>query len=78
MAWACPNLDTGSLIHGFAQHGQHHVEHYVQHFVTYPQRGGGGSRPPFVYILPMLHIMLYMLLTMLLAMLLAMLCKTMY
>ena len=43
-----PKLGMGFLIHGFAQHGQHHVEHYLQHFVTYPQRGGGEAAPPFV------------------------------
>ena len=43
MTWACPNLDTGSLTHGFAQHGQQHgqqhVEHHVKHWQTYIQRG---------------------------------------
>ena len=41
-----PKLGMGFLIHGFAQHGQHHVEHYLEHFVTYPQRGGGAAAPP--------------------------------
>ncbi len=27
------------LIHGSAQHGQHHSEHYLQHFLLYLQRG---------------------------------------
>ena len=73
-----PKLGMGFLIHGFAQHGQHHVEHYLQHCLRYKQRGGGFAAPPLWICYKMLQIMLYMLLTMLLAMLLAMLCKTMY
>ena len=41
-----PKLGMGFLIHGFAQHGQHHVERYLQHLITYPQGGGRRSRPP--------------------------------
>ena len=38
-------LGVGFLIHGFAQHGQHHSEHYLQHFQLYLQRGDGLRNP---------------------------------
>ena len=66
-----PKLGMGFLIHGFAQHGQHHVEHYLQHWLIRYRQRGGASAPPFVDMCyEMLRIMLYMMLVML--------CKTMY
>ena len=46
-----PKLGMGFLIHGFAQHGQHHLEYYFQHFLMYLQGGGAAKgRPPFYFI----------------------------
>ena len=40
-----PKLGMGCLIHGFAQHGQHHLEHSLQHFLLYLQRWAAEGRP---------------------------------